>query len=124
MKIELEYDSASGKIISVKDRGTETYINKTSEDFKKRALEAWKKFNDGDGFGKFAGKTFEQIDSVEAVSGATQTSATVKKAVKDAEVNNRVKQEILAKIDAFDENDYDGQEKENFKKFIAEQRKG
>lgn len=129
IKLIVEFNPETKKIVSVKDRGTEDakqgtqfYIDKTSGEFKDKATQAWKLFNEKGGFDKYVGKTFEEAESVEAVSGATLTSGVVKKAVLDSEVNHRIKTNVLTKIDEYSEDDYVGEDKEKFKAFMKKER--
>ena len=63
---------ADGKIVSIKDNGTEPGANSS---FWSMAIKI---------FEKMAGKTVDEIDGVDTISGATVSSNAIKKAVKNA----------------------------------------
>ncbi|MGM9613679.1 MAG: FMN-binding protein, partial [Butyricicoccus sp.] len=70
-KVIVTFDS-TGKIISIEDNGTEPGANSYYWN------EAWKIIDD------LKGKTSDEIDAVDAVSGATVSSNAIKEAVKNA----------------------------------------
>lgn len=63
---------ADGKIVSIKDNGTEPGANRS---FWSMAIKI---------FEKMAGKTVDEIDGVDTISGATVSSNAIKKAVRNA----------------------------------------
>lgn len=73
VKVKVTYNEESGEIISVSD-------NKT--DAGSANAEYWKKIQTI--FEKFNGKKLEELDTVDAVSGATYSSQAIKEAVKKA----------------------------------------
>lgn len=70
-KVTVTFDS-DGKVVSVVDNGTEPGSNSTFWDI---ALKCFDRFN---------GKTKDDVDSVDAISGATVSMNAVKEAVKNA----------------------------------------
>lgn len=73
VKVKVTYNEESGEIISVSD-------NKT--DAGSANAEYWKKIQTI--FEKFNGKKLEELDTIDAVSGATYSSQAIKEAVKKA----------------------------------------
>ena len=73
-KVIVTYDPNTGRIVSVQDNGTEpgTTTNQSFWDMAKAM------------FAKLMGKTKNEVDTVDAVSGATYSSNAIKEAVLDA----------------------------------------
>lgn len=71
----------SGKIIKVVDDGTVDLLRGNKEE---ESVKRWELYLKGNGFDKYKGLSRSDIDKVEAVSGATETSESVKSAVKKA----------------------------------------
>lgn len=71
-KVIVEFD-ADGKVVSVTDNGTDPGTNNSSFWNSAKAM-----------FDKFVGKTSDEVDGINAVSGATVSSNAIKQAVKDA----------------------------------------
>ena len=76
-KVKVTYNVSNGTIVSVEDNGTEPGDNSTF----------WKKITDNF-WNNFKGLTRGEVDTVEAVSGATVSSNAIKEAVKDALPSN------------------------------------
>lgn len=73
-KVSVTYNKDTGEIVSVADNGTDPG-NVMNQSFWQSALAM---------FEKFVGKTAADIDSIDAVSGATLSSNAIKEAVKNA----------------------------------------
>ena len=72
---------ADGKIVSIKDNGTEPGVNSSYWSYATEIFE------------KMAGKTVDEIDGVDEISGATVSSPAIKKAVKNALKSSEVSDE-------------------------------
>lgn len=77
-KVKVTYNVSDGTIVSVEDNGTEPGVNNST---------FWKKITDNF-WNDFKGLTRSEVDTVEAVSGATVSSNAIKEAVKDALPSN------------------------------------
>ncbi|MBS5134811.1 MAG: S-layer homology domain-containing protein [Oscillospiraceae bacterium] len=72
-KVIVEYDPATGRIVSVTDNGTQP--GSTNQSFWDKAVGL---------FESLSGKTASEVDAVDGVSGATVSSNAIKEAVKGA----------------------------------------
>lgn len=88
-KVTVVVNPKTKAIVSVRDNGTNPDVEDASK--KKENKKAWKKLKDSF-WGAFAGKTKDNLDTVDTVSGATRSRkaviSAVKKALEEAFKNN------------------------------------
>lgn len=80
-KVTVVVNPKTKAIVSVRDNGTNPDVEDASK--KKENRKAWRKLKDSF-WGAFAGKTKDNLDTVDTVSGATRSGVAIKKAVKKA----------------------------------------